>query len=340
MNIKEYVVVFSILMWVIGCQPQESKEEPTVDVALTTVEAFGTNPGALEMYYYQPKEIKTEAPIVVALHGCTQTAADYAVQSGWNTMADRYGFYVVYPQQKTDNNAYACFNWFEEGDIAREGGEAQSIREMVAYMADKFQVNEDKIFVTGFSAGGAMTSVMLATYPEVFKGGAVNAGIPYKAGIGMLAGMGAMKDPGSLSPQQRAEKVREASSYEGEWPTLTVFHGAQDDAVNVLNANELVKQFIGLHTKEEIPLTEWAKTDKDFEGVKGLTRVSYPIEEQEAVVYYEFEALGHALPVDPGTEKHQGGQEATYAKDVDFSSSYWALKEWEIIPETLEAKSK
>jgi poly(hydroxyalkanoate) depolymerase family esterase len=117
--------------------------------------------------------------LVIALHGCTRTADEYNHGTGWSSLADSLGFAVVYPQQEPANNPKNCFSWFLPGDIARGHGEALSIREMVDYAIAKFAADHRKVFVTGLSAGGAMASVMLATYPEVFAGGAIIAGLPY-----------------------------------------------------------------------------------------------------------------------------------------------------------------
>ena len=116
---------------------------------------------------------------MVVLHGCTQTAAGYELGAGWSTLARRYGFALLMPEQTKANNARLCFNWFEPHDIQRGEGEAASIRAMVEQMARAHGIDRKKIFVTGLSAGGAMSAVMLATYPDVFAGGAMIAGLPY-----------------------------------------------------------------------------------------------------------------------------------------------------------------
>ena len=122
-----------------------------------------------------------KAPLVIALHGCSQTSDEYDHGTGWSSLADSLGFAVVYPQQQPANNPKNCFSWFLPGDIARGHGEALSIREMVEHAIATFAADRRKVFVTGLSAGGAMASVMLATYPEVFAGGAIIAGLPMGA---------------------------------------------------------------------------------------------------------------------------------------------------------------
>ena len=152
---------------------------PAVPTRLRELTGFGANPGNLRMFAYAPEHLPSNAPLVIALHGCTQTADEYDHGTGWSSLADNLGFAVVYPQQQPVNNPKNCFSWFVPGDIARGHGEALSIREMVEHAIATFAVDCNNVFVTGLSAGGAMASVMLATYPEVFAGGAIIAGLPY-----------------------------------------------------------------------------------------------------------------------------------------------------------------
>ena len=108
--------------------------------------------------------------MVVVLHGCGQTAAGYDLGAGWSTLAKHYGFALLMPEQQSSNNANGCFNWFNPEDTARDSGEACSIRQMIARMAGDAGIDARRIFVTGLSAGGAMTSVMLATSTRNIRG--------------------------------------------------------------------------------------------------------------------------------------------------------------------------
>src|SRR6185503_14866486 len=109
--------------------------------ALTQVTHFGSNPGGLRMWKYVPANLPDHAPLVLALHACGQQAADY-VKAGWNGLADRYKFYVLYPEQTTANNALTCFNWAgtnpnpttgenDPASLTRGQGENQSIKQMI-----------------------------------------------------------------------------------------------------------------------------------------------------------------------------------------------------------------
>ena len=119
---------------------------------------------------------------------------------------------MLLPEQRRSNNAHTCFNWFEPGDTARGEGEAASIRQMVAKCVADHGLNPQRVYITGLSAGaGAMTAVMLATYPDVFAGGAIIAGVPFGAASGVKEALAAMHQCRSLPAQTWGNLVREAS---------------------------------------------------------------------------------------------------------------------------------
>src|SRR5438445_584850 len=179
--------------------------------------------------------------------GCGQTAARYDLGAGWSTLAKRYGFALLMPQQQPSNNVNGCFNWFNPEDTARESGEACSIRQMIARMVGEIGIDPHRIFVTGLSAGGAMTSVMLATYPEVFAGGAVIAGLPFGVATNVREALSGMFQSPSRPAGELGDLVRNASNHRGPWPKISVWHGSADRTVNPANANEIVKQWLDVH---------------------------------------------------------------------------------------------
>ena len=130
---------------------------------LVETTGFGSNPGGIKMLSFAPGNLQQPPALVVVLHGCGQTAAGYDLGAGWSTLAKHYGFALLMPEQQSSNNANTCFNWFNPEDTARDSGEACSIRQMIARMVSDVGIDPHRIFVPGLSAGGAMTSVMLAT---------------------------------------------------------------------------------------------------------------------------------------------------------------------------------
>src|SRR4051794_25128946 len=115
------LVLLGLALAVFGTTlPKAAHAAPT----LTRVTGFGSNPGALDMYTYRPDGLAAGAPVVVALHGCGQSASDYFGHAGWQKFADQWKFALVFPEQTSANNPLSCFNWYVTGDTARDQGEA------------------------------------------------------------------------------------------------------------------------------------------------------------------------------------------------------------------------
>jgi poly(hydroxyalkanoate) depolymerase family esterase len=208
------------------------------------------------MYAFVPDPLPRQPALVVALHGCTQTADAYDHGTGWSTLAHRQGFIVVFPEQQRVNNPQNCFSWFLPGDTERGRGEALSIRQMVEHAIVEFGVDRNRVFVTGLSAGGAMASVMLATYPEVFAGGAIIAGLPYGWATSVQEALEAMFQERRVSTRALGERVRSASRHQGPWPKISVWHGTADQVVKPANAEDIVGQWAHVHALSRTPSHE------------------------------------------------------------------------------------
>jgi len=205
------------------------------------------------MFEFVPDRLAPSRPLVLILHGCTQTAAGYDEGAGWSTLAERYGFALVFAQQKRANNLQTCFNWFQPEDIARDSGEAHSIRQMVEYMVERHRLGRERIYVTGLSAGGAMTMVMLVAYPDVFTGGAAIAGLPYGCAGNVQEALACMFQGCTRPAEAWDGLVRAASGHHGPWPKLSVWHGTADTTVAPVNADEIIKQWTNVHRLDPEP---------------------------------------------------------------------------------------
>jgi poly(hydroxyalkanoate) depolymerase family esterase len=284
---------------------------------LTETTGFGTNPGDLRMFSYLPgdQRARQKSPLVVVLHGCTQNAAGYDVGAGWSTLADRYGFALLMPEQKPSNNGNCCFNWFSPEDTARGSGEALSIRQMIARMARETNIDKDRIFVTGLSAGGAMTSVMLATYPEVFAGGAVIAGLPYGIATNVQQALNGMYQSPSRPARELGDLVRNASKHKGPWPKLSVWHGSADKTVNPSNADEIVKQWLDVHRLPPVPMS--------VSTVDGHPRAIWWNADGKTVIEsYTITDMAHGTPLGIGENDERYGAQGAFMIEAGISSSY------------------
>ncbi len=289
---------------------------------LVEITNFGVNKGNLEMYVYKPINNDMEVPLVVVLHGCAQTATEMAEQSGWNSLADFHNFMVLYPQQKVENNLNKCFNWYENQDISKNDGESDTIREMIQYAIQNYDIDPSKIFVTGLSAGGAMTNVLLANYPDLYDSGAVLSGIPLKAAYDLATAYAAMQGKVEKSNKEWVAAISKNNpNYQGEYPKVVIFHGFDDPFVNVKNAEIIEMQWKGIHKIESNPTMV-----PEFNGNPDIIKTTYFKNNCPTIVKYEINNLGHAMAVDPGTEKQQGGNVAKFAVDKNFHTTYWVAK--------------
>ncbi|MCX4572688.1 PHB depolymerase family esterase [Streptomyces sp. NBC_01571] len=290
--------------------------------SLTQVSGFGSNPGNLSMYSYVPDNLPSGAPLVVALHGCTQSASDYYSHSGWPKYADAYGFALVLPQTSSANNANSCFNWYQSSDYTRGQGEALSVKQMVDYAIAHYGSAPGRVYVTGLSAGGAMTAVMLADYPDVFAGGSIDSGIPAGCATDLSSGLTCEYSPVSKTPQKWGDAVRAASGgWSGPWPRVAVWHGSGDTTVNPANATESRDQWTNVWGMSQTP-----SSTTSLPG--GTTQAVYnDISGKPAVETFTVSGMSHGLAVNPGSGADQCGTTGTYYLNY-VCSSYYTAKFW------------
>jgi feruloyl esterase len=290
---------------------------PAAAASLTQVSGFGSNPGNLSMYSYRPDGLPQGAPVVVAFHGCGQTATEYFTNSGWRKYADLWRFALVLPQTGSTNNSSSCFNWFEPGDQSRGQGEALSVRQMVAHAVANQGADAARVFVTGLSAGGAMTAVMLAAYPDVFRGGAVVAGLAYKCATTLTAGVLCLNQRQNRTPRQWGDLVRGAfPGYTGPRPDVAIWYGGNDYTVATFNAEQLRDQWTDVNGVGRTPT-----------GTQQLPGNTVREDYGSTVRVYRVNGIGHGTPVDPGGAADQCGSTGAFFLD-SICSSYHIGRSW------------
>ncbi|MEU4510425.1 PHB depolymerase family esterase [Nonomuraea wenchangensis] len=248
---------------------------------LTEVTSFGTNPGGLRMYLYVPDRVAPRPGVLVAMHGCNGWAPGFHQGTEFASLADRYGFVVIYPQaNKSANGMSNCFDvWSNEALRHGGGSDPVSIVSMVNHVLQRYDGDPQRVFATGFSSGAMETLNLLATYPDVFKAGAPYAGVPY----GCLGPAGC----GDKTPQQWGDLVRNAyPGYTGPRPRVMAWHGTADSVLPYTMLQEEVDQWTNVHGLSQTP----ASTDSPQSG---WTRRVYGSGQVEA---YTITGAGHDLP--------------------------------------------
>jgi poly(hydroxyalkanoate) depolymerase family esterase len=302
---------------------------PAPESRLREVKGFGSNPGELRMFTYVPP---APSALAVVLHGGGQTAAGYDLGAGWSTLAERYGFALLLPEQQAANQRQNCFTWYEPGDSTRGRGEALSIRQMVEKLVVDHQIDRTRVYVTGLSAGGAMTSVMLATYPEVFAAGAIIAGLPYGAASNVQEALARMFHDRPRPAREWGDLVRAASPHVGPWPRVSVWHGAADAIVKPSNAGEIVKQWTDVHGLPPTPDRE--------EMVDGYPRQVWRVDGVDVIESYTITGMAHGTPLASGDAAGQCGVPGPFLLEAGISSSFHIAKFWGLVGAAPRAAEK
>lgn len=298
---------------------------------LTPITNFGTNPGNLNGYYYIPTNLTAASPLVIVCHGCDQDAQEIADRTEWNKLADAYGFKLLYPEQKVFNNGTKCFNWFNSFDNERDQGELASINQMVDYMVANHNIDGNRIYITGMSAGAAITVAFSASYPDVINRAAALAGGPYKSAASSVDALYAMNPGYDRTSTQWGDRIRnENPNYTGDYPKMAIFHGTTDAVVAYANAEELAEQWCNVNgTDINVDIT-----NTNFQSNNIVTQQVYqmPNGSDTAVLRYNFQNIGHVIPIDEGTGTMQGGTPGSYTQDINFFSTYWVADFFNLIP--------
>jgi poly(hydroxyalkanoate) depolymerase family esterase len=196
-------------------------------------------------------------PLVIMLHGCKQSADDFAAGTGMNISGEKHTCIIAYPEQVRSANAQKCWNWFSESDQRGAAGEASLIAGITREVMRDYAINARRVYVAGLSAGGATAAIMAATYPGLYAAFGVHSGLAYGAAKDLRSGLAAMRTGGSGDQKHFDPDARVV-------PAI-VFHGDRDPVVNPLNANQVVAQ-----ATREIPLT--IRTECGHSGGRGYTR--------------------------------------------------------------------
>ena len=216
--------------------------------------SFTNNAGTRAYKLYIPAsywaQLGEPVPVVVMLHGCTQSPDDFAVGTRMNELAEQRGFLVVYPAQAANANGSKCWNWFRLEDQDRGRGEPSLIAGITNEVVANYHVDKRRVFVAGLSAGAAMAVILGATYPDMYAAIGAHSGLPYGAAHDMPSAFGAMKRSAGLPGMANRTGPGASLAAQGLGVPTIVFHGDQDHTVDARNGADIVEQAIRGHSDQ------------------------------------------------------------------------------------------
>ena len=263
---------------------------------LTQVTNFGADPGGAQMYIYVPTTVQAHPAILLALHGCGGTGPGFYSSSEFASLADRYGFVVIFPSAEQQAGFGNCWDtWSDAAKVRGGGSDPVALDSMITYTEQHYNGDADRVYVTGSSSGGMMTDEMLALYPDVFKAGAAYMGVPFDcfANAADYPPGTSKCTSGTLTrtPQEWGDEVRAADpGYTGPRPPIQLWHGTADTLVPYQLLQEDIKQWTNVFglsqtpTSTDTPVSGW--TRQRFADASGKVDV-------EA---YSIQGAGHVLP--------------------------------------------
>lgn len=250
--------------------------------------SFSNAAGARDYKLFIPSRRGGNRPLVVMLHGCTQSPDDFAAGTRMNRLAEEEGIYVVYPRQSRRANLQKCWNWFEPGDQGREMGEAGIIAGMVRAVCAEHPIDRSRIYIAGLSAGGAAAANIARAYPDLFAAVGVHSGLAAGCARDLPSALSAMRvgAPGGEAPGGASGFGAGSVTQSLRVPTV-VFHGEGDGTVHPRNADALLAQ-AGIDT-----LTP--RRENGHGGGHSYTRTRYADEAGRVQVEaWSIQGAGHA----------------------------------------------
>lgn len=201
--------------------------------------------GRLAYSLYRPKDHPLPGlPLVIMLHGCQQTATDFAAGTRMNALADKKGFVVAYPQQAKRVQAMRCWRWFQP-DAGHGLAEADAIADLAGTLVRRFGLDADRVYIAGLSAGAGMAALAILRHPNIFAAAALHSGAVVGAARNATAGLQVMRKASDEEPVKLVAPLLNPLQPFLARPVM-IIHGQRDHVVAPRNAGQLAEQFSGL----------------------------------------------------------------------------------------------
>jgi acetylxylan esterase len=266
---------------------------PASAASLQEVTGFGANPTNLRMHLYVPDRVAANPALLVAVHYCTGSGPAFYSGTEFASLADQYGFIVVYPSATRSGS---CYDVSTPGALRHDGSsDPVGIVSMVRHVQQRYGTDPNRTFVTGASSGAMMTNVLLGDYPDVFAAGSAFSGVPFGCFAttdGSMWNSACANGQVSKTAQAWGDLVRAAyPGYSGRRPRMQVFHGTTDSTLQYPNFAEQIKQWTNVLGVSQTPAftdtpqSNWTRTRY------GSSAVQAPVEGISVA------GVGHSLPL-------------------------------------------
>jgi poly(hydroxyalkanoate) depolymerase family esterase len=217
-------------------------DAPVRDDGQFLSKSYSNQAGTRAYKLYVPSQYRGQPlPLIVMLHGCTQSPDDFAAGTRMNLRAEEHNCFVAYPAQPTSANASKCWNWFRPGDQARGQGEPALIAGITREVMRDYSIDEDRVYAAGLSAGAAAAAILAAAYPDLYAAIGVHSGLACGAASDAPSAFAAMRQSHSATRRRSGSSFSGRAGYSRTVPAI-VFHGDQDTIVHPGNGDQVIAQ--------------------------------------------------------------------------------------------------
>jgi poly(hydroxyalkanoate) depolymerase family esterase len=261
-----------------GAAPRPDKAAAPTEQGGFEEQSWSGREGTITYKLYHPANATAGMPLVVMLHGCTQSPEDFARGTGMNALADELGFFVAYPRQTASANAQKCWNWFKPGDQQRDRGEPALLAGITRHVVAEHAIDPARVYVAGLSAGGAAAAIMAAEYPDIYAAAGIHSGLACGAARDLPSAMMAMQRGGTARKQERFV------------PVIT-FHGDRDTTVAEANSQQIIA---AASAAAGMPLEVRVEEGRSPSGRRFTRKVSTDTAGVARIEQWTVEGSGHA----------------------------------------------